>query len=242
MKKVMLLAAGLFLAMTTWAQQTDNKPPVKKIEVNGSAEIEITPDEIFLNISLREYNKNKSTKVDISTLEKQLQKAVADAGLPKESLTIENVYGSNYDWFWRKKKNDQDFIARKQYRLKLSKLDKVNSILFAVDAEGIENVNIASFNHTKMDQFRKEAKIKALQAAKEKAGYMLDGIGEKINGVLEVQEIPTDNYSDARPMANVMTGKMAGSVSRDYVAESIPDIDFKTIKVRAEVRAVFAIK
>jgi uncharacterized protein YggE len=238
MKKGMLLVAGLFLAMTTWAQQTDNKPPVKKIEVNGSAEIEITPDELYLNISLREYNKNKSTKVDISTLEKQLQKAIADAGIPKENLTIENVYGSNYDWYWKKKKNDQDFMARKQYRLKLNKLDKVNSILGAVDAEGIENVNMASFTHSKMDEYRKEAKIKALQAAKEKAGYLLDAIGEKVNGVLEVQEIATDNYSDVRPMANMMMSKMADTAGQ----EAMPDIDFKTIKVRAEVRAVFAIK
>lgn len=233
----MLLVAGLFLAMTTWAQQTDNKPPVKKIEVNGSAEIEITPDELYLNISLREYNKNKNTKVDIATLEQQLQKAIAAAGIPKENLTIENVYGTNYDWYWKKKKNDQDFMARKQYRLKLNKLDKVNSILGAIDAEGIENVNMASFTHSKMDQYRKEAKIKALQAAKEKAGYLLDAIGEKMSGVIEVQEIPTDNYSDVRPMANMMMSKMA-----DASQEAMPDIDFKTIKVRAEVRAVFAIK
>ncbi|WP_198315111.1 SIMPL domain-containing protein [Chitinophaga sp. MD30] len=125
MKKGMLLLAGLFLAITTFAQQVDNKPPVKKIEVNGSAEIEITPDEIYLNIALREY-KNKSGKVDISTLEKQLQKAVTDAGIPKENFTIENVFGTNYDMWWKKKKNDQDFLARKQYRLKLNRLDKIN--------------------------------------------------------------------------------------------------------------------
>ena len=59
MKKVMLLAAGLFFALSTFAQQADNKQ-VKKIEVTGSAEIEITPDELNLDISLREYLKGKT--------------------------------------------------------------------------------------------------------------------------------------------------------------------------------------
>jgi uncharacterized protein YggE len=233
MKKVMLLAAGLFFALSTFAQQAD-KQPVKKIEVNGSAEMEITPDEIYFNISLREYLKGKN-KVEISTLEKQLLKAVADAGIPKADFTIENVYGNNYE-ILRKKKDPQEFMARKQYRLKLTKLDKINEILAAVDAEGIENTRIASYTSSKMEAYRKEVKIKALQAAKEKAEYMLSAIGNKIDGVIEIQEMNTDNYSDVRP---VMANYMAKAGASEDAAD---DIDFKTIKIRAEVRAVFAIK
>jgi L-rhamnose isomerase len=68
---------------------------------------------------------------------------------------------------------------------------------------------------------------------------MLEGIGDKIDGILEVQEINTDNYSDVRPlMANAY---MRSDKAMDTEA-AMPDIDFKTIKVRAEVRAVFLIK
>jgi uncharacterized protein YggE len=229
----MLLAAGLFFAFSTFAQQAD-KQPVKKIEVNGSAEMEITPDEIYFNISLREYVKGKN-KVEISTLEKQLQKAVADAGIPKADFTIENVYGNNFE-ILRKKKDPQEFMARKQYRLKLTKLDKINEILGAVDAEGIENTRIASYSSSKMEAYRKEVKIKALLAAKEKAEYMLTAIGNKMDGVIEIQEMNTDNYSDVRPM--MMANYKSAGVSEDASS----DIDFKTIKIRAEVRAVFAIK
>lgn len=229
----MLLAAGLFLALSTFAQQAD-KQPVKKIEVNGSAEMEITPDEIYFNISLREYVKGKN-KVEISTLEKQLQKAIADAGISKADLTIENVYGNNFE-ILRKKKDPQEFMARKQYRLKLTKLDKINEILGAVDAEGIENTRIASYSSSKMEAYRKEVKIKALLAAKEKAEYMLTAIGNKMDGVIEIQEMNTDNYTDVRPMMMANYKSAAGS------EDASSDIDFKTIKIRAEVRAVFAIK
>ncbi|MBW8685774.1 SIMPL domain-containing protein [Chitinophaga rhizophila] len=237
MKKVMFLLAGLFVASLTQAQQTDNKPPVKKIEVTGSAEIEITPDEIYLDISLREF-KNKTTKVEIGTLEAQLQKAVKEAGIPAGDLTISNVFGTNYDQWWSKKKKDPDFMARKQYRLKLSNLDKVNSILGAVDDEGIESVNISSYTHSKMEDYRKQVKTKALQAAKAKATYMLEAIGSSIDGVLEVQEINTDNYADVQPEMMAVN-----SFARVAATDAAPNPSaFKKIKVRAEVRAVFFIK
>lgn len=227
------------MTATSFAQTTDsNKPPVKKIEVNGSAEMEITPDEIFINITLREYM-NKSTKVGITTLEAKLQKAVQDAGIAKENFTIENVFGYNYDQWWKKKKKDDDFLARKQYRLKLNRLDKINGILAAVDEEGIESVNVASYTHSKMDEYRKQVKMDALKAAKAKAEYLLGAIDEKIGGVIEIQEFNTDQYSDVRPeMANVRmyAAKADASVAPDS------NIDFKTIKIRAEIKAVFGIK
>lgn len=235
MKKTMLLTAGLLAAAFTWAQTNENKLPVKKIEVTGTAEMEITPDEIYFVISLREY-KNKNNKVEITTLEKQLQKAILDAGIAKENFTISNVYGSNYQP-WTKKKVDPDFMARKQYTLKLSRLDKLNLILAAIDAEGIESVNISGYTHSKMEDYRKQVKIKAMQAAKAKADYMLEAIGSAATGILEVQEINTDNYGDVRPM---MANMMYKSLAASDAAES--NIDFKTIKIRAEVRTVFQIK
>lgn len=241
MKKVMLLLAGLLLTVSTWAQQTVNKPPVRKIEVNGSAEMEITPDEIYLSITLKEYyqSRNKTNKVDISTLEKQLQQAVANAGIPKENLTIENVFGYNPDWWRGKKKNDPDFLAEKKYRLKLNRLDKTNIILAAVDEEGISSVNIASFTHSKMEAYRREVKMKAIQAAKAKAAYLLGAIDENIGNVLEVQDINTDNYSDDIRPYQVNTYMAKARVANEA---AVSDIDFKTIKIRAEVRTVFAIK
>lgn len=228
------------MTATSFAQTTETKPPVKKIEVTGSAEMEITPDEITLNITLREYMKNKTSKVAITTLEAQLQKAVQDAGIAKENFTIANVFGSNYDQWWRKKKNDVDFMARKQYSLKLNRLDKINGILAAVDDEGIESVNIASYTHSKMDEYRKKVKMDALKAAKTKAEYLLGAIDEKIAGVIEVQEFNTDHYSDVRPeAANVQMYKASADMAG---AARDSNIDFKTIKVRAEIRAVFGIK
>lgn len=236
-KSILLLAAAIGLSGMGMAQ-TKNEPPTKKIEVNGSAEMEITPDEIYISITLREYKLKNGKTVDISTLEQQLQKAVNEAGIAKNDFTIENVFGYNNDYWWKKKKTAEEFMTRKQYRLKVNRLDKINPILSKVDDEGIESVNVSSYTSSKMEEYRKEVKVRALQAAKAKAEYMLAAIGENMGGVLEVHEINTDNYSDVRP---VMYNTMAKMASSDMaVPES--NIDFKTIKIRAEVNAIFSIK
>jgi len=241
MKRLTVLLMALVMTATSFAQTTDNKPPVKKIEVNGSAEIEITPDEIYFNITLREYMKNKTQKVSITELEQKLQKAVEAAGIAKGDFTIANVFGYNYEQWWKKKKDAPDFMARKQYRLKLTRLDKINGILAAVDEEGIESANVASFSSSKMEEYRKQVKIEALKAAKAKAEYLVAAIGENLAGVIEIQEFNTDQYSDVRPeMANMMVRKSAAYDAAGGAPDS--NIDFKTIKIRAEVRAVWGIK
>ena len=71
-----------------------NQPPIKKIEVTGTAEEEVVPDELYFTIALKEYFKDEKAqkdKVTIDVLERQLIAAVAKAGLPKEDLRIGGI-------------------------------------------------------------------------------------------------------------------------------------------------------
>ena len=238
------LVAGIALLssisfLNAQIQPTTADKTVKKIEVTGSAEQEITPDEIYFNISLREYMKDKSNKVDITTLEKQLQAAVNQAGIPKENFRVENIYGNR--WYWQKKK-PEEFLGSKRYTLKLSDLSRIDGILEKVDPRGIESVNVSGYTHTKIEQYRREIKTAALKAAREKARYLLEGIGAQLGDPIEIQEIGGDHQMqpmyDMAPMANMRMQSGAPEM-----AEAAPsDIDFKKIKIRYEIRAVFGIK
>ena len=70
MKKLIALAFVALFSISAMAQQVDLR---KKINVSGSAEQEVTPDIIYLSISLKEYFKDNNNKkrVDITDLEKQ---------------------------------------------------------------------------------------------------------------------------------------------------------------------------
>jgi uncharacterized protein len=227
-------------AIVSNAQQVImEKPLVKKIEVMGSAEQEVLPDEIYVTISLREYFKDKDNKnkVDIMVLEKQLQKAVDEAGITKENFSIGAING-NREW-WGKKK-PTTFLESKNYVLKLANLYKIDGVISKVDEKGIAYTNIDRYEYSKISQLCKDIKTKALQAAKEKAGYLLAGIGEQLGEVIDVIEI--DHTYNPQPIAysNTMMRTMSADVAGGGMPES--NVDVQKIKVRYEMKAVFKIK
>ena len=235
MKKLLAIAFVALFSLSASAQQVDLR---KKITVSGSAEMEVTPDIIYLSISLKEYLKdnNSKKKVDITTLENQLYAAVQKAGLEKENLTINDL--SSYNYATEKKKNS-DFLASKQYRLKVTDLNKWNLILGAVDPKGIAYTNIESYDYSKIESLKKELKIKALQAAKVKAAYLVEALGDKLGSVIDIQEINNEQY----PQPMYRTSMMMKSAMADLDGETVPaEIDFKKIKLNYTMNTVFEIK
>lgn len=235
MKKLIALAFVALFSMSAMAQQVDLR---KKINVSGSAEQEVTPDIIYLSISLKEYFKDNNSKkrVDITDLEKQLYNAVLKAGIDKENLMVNNI--SSYNYTTEKKKNP-DFLASKQYRLKVTDLNKWNEIIGSVDAKGVSYTNIDSYDFSGIEALKKELKIKALQAAKAKAQYMVEALGERLGGVIDIQEINNENYPQPMYRANAM---MMKSEMADMAGAGAPELDFKKIKLNYVVNTVFEIK
>lgn len=232
MKNIILVAFLSLFSLSAFSQQMMHMP--KKIEVNGSAETEVTPDIIYIGMSLKEYfrDSNNRKKVEIEELERQLQSAVLKAGIPQENFMINNI--SSYNNWWEKKKTP-DFLARKQYRIKVTDLTKFNEIMSAVDPKGIENSNIESYDYSKIESLKKELKIKALQNAKEKAEYLINSIGGTLLGPLEIQEINNEAQPEIMNFAKTV---LRAASSED----GLPEIDFKKIKLNYQMKAIFEIK
>ncbi|MCO5937174.1 SIMPL domain-containing protein [Mucilaginibacter sp. RB4R14] len=228
MKKLFLITALVATTFGAFAQNADLR---RKIEVTGIAEQEVTPDIINVSISLKEYMNGK-TKVTISTLEKQLEKAVAEAGIAKEDFTINSLSSWNYQ---TEKKKNPDFLASKQYGIKFRDLNKFDQILSKVDAKGIQSTNIDSYDYSKINDIKNALKLKALIAARDKAAFLVSGLGDKLGSVLNITE--SDNSSFPQPR-NVMF--MSKAASADVAPVS--DIDVRKIKLSFQINAIFEIK
>ncbi|HEY1023831.1 MAG TPA: SIMPL domain-containing protein [Sphingobacteriaceae bacterium] len=232
MKRTILAALISIVTLSGFAQNPDTR---KRIEVIGSAEEEVTPDIIYVGISLKEFFKDNRKKVEIEELERQLQTAVLKAGIPKEDFTINNI--SSYNYPLEKKKNP-DFLASKQYRIKITDLNRFNQIISAVEPKGIQYSRIESYDYSKIESLKRELKIKALQAAKAKASYLVEAISQQLGGALEIQEINNEHYP--QPVyRNYMMSKSDTAITEEA---GMPDIDFKKIKLNYQMRAVFEIK
>ncbi len=221
------LWSALILPMSIYSQSGDQ---VKKIEVTGSADMEITPDEIFVRITLKEYQDGRR-KVDLDKLEKGLVGALKKEGIPSENLTVQNIYGYNWDW---KKQKAKDFLATKSFRLKVPNLKKMNDVIERLDERGVNNMNVDDYGHSKMEEYQKELKLKALQNAKEKAQYLLGGIDEQIGGVLQVYEMDQGRRPPVMYRAEMLEEARATSYESN--------VEFRTMKLEAQVRAVFSIQ
>lgn len=234
MRKILTAVLLGVIALSASAQNVDTR---RKIEVYGSAEQEITPDIIYVSLSLKEYMKDNKNKVTIDELEKQLASAVKKAGIKDEDFTIENI--ASYNYIDPKKKKDPGFLASKQYKLKVSDLQAINGILSNVDEKGIQSTRIASYDHSRMTEIRNELRIKAVKNAQEKATVLVEALGDTLGKALEINDNNTDAGS---PQAMYSTAASLRGKSADFATEESLDIDFKKIKVNYQFRVVFEIK
>lgn len=226
-----IVLIGLFFS-TGLAAQDQSKEFKRTISVTGEAEKKVLPDIIYFNITLKEYQLKTGSKISIDELEKQLSTAVKKAGIRPDDLTLQNVYGYNH--WWNKENENKDFMARKQFQLKLADSERINQILASLDPKGIENVSIAQYTHSKIDALNKQLKIEAIKNAKEKAIYLLAALDEEPGRVISISE-NTQGYQPVyKYQSSVMRTMDAGNGGSD--------IGFQKIELQSEVNVVFEIK
>ena len=240
MKTTTILVLLTLLAGTaTFAQQTINIPnSVKKIEVSGSAEMEVVPDEIYIGITLQEYYNKQKEKVDIDAISKNFLGICEKAGIGKDRIEVQNMSGfDNTSWWYKRRKKEQpDLLQSTSYTVKFTTPAEVDKLVNLLDDNATQNIYVSKTSSSKEKEYRKQLKIQSLQNAKVKAEYLLQGIGEKAGSVLYVKEM--DFTQPEYPMyqmkmANTM---MAGDASANE------GINFKKIKYRFEIEAHFAIE
>ncbi|MEM6642197.1 MAG: SIMPL domain-containing protein [Bacteroidota bacterium] len=230
MKKIVIVFLTLFLAVGRQGQAQIKETTVRKIEVAGSSELEITPDEIFVSLTVKEYRQGGKT-VSLDELESGLIKALKQLKVPEKQLRVQNVSG--YNWDWRKKRAD-DFLGSKTFLVEVNDLKKMNDLVGLLDPEGLNSVNVQSYSHSEIEDFRKQVKIGAIKVAKSKATYLLQSVGEDLGRILEVQEIEYGYNQPSRAISNVAYTLEAA----DYHS----NVEFKKVKLRSEIRVVFEIK
>jgi uncharacterized protein YggE len=209
----------------------------KKIEVTGSAEMEVVPDEIYLSITLQEYYDKQKNKMDIDHIQKDFLERCTKAGIGKDRIQIQNMSGFDQsNWYWRKRRKEQpDLMASTTYVIKFSLASDIDKLQNMLDDNATQNMQITKMTHSKIEDYRQSVKIKALQAAKAKAQYLCESIGEKVGNAIYIHEVES-GY--AVPMYKSM---QANAMMMDNSSAN-EGIDFQKITIRFEMQAQFAIQ
>ena len=236
MKSMYLLLMSALLA-TGMSAQTIQQPFPRTITVNGSSEMEITPDEIYVQVDLKEYEKKGQGKIAIDKIRQEFLAAVRSMGLPDSAVTIASYDGLNGNPWWRKKNKLKDELyASIAYQVKLKSSAQVDQLVDKLNDEATQNFFVQRTSHSQLESIRKQLKIEAVKAAKEKAIYLAEAIGENISVAVTISE-PNEFY---QPYYNTVSNlKMRAN---EGGINDAPQADFKKIKLKYEVNVVFALK
>ena len=210
------------------------------IEVIGTSEKEIIPDEIYIGIVIRERVVNK-VKVSIEEQESKLKSALNTLKINLSDLELSDANADYVKIRWQK----SEVLTKKEYQLKVSNATTVGQVFLELEKLEITDAYISRVNHSKMDSLRKETKIKAIQAAKEKADYLLNAIGEKTGKPLLIKENDF-NPSLMANQINVRGSRMSEvQIFKDgskWESDQDKEIQFQKIKINASVYVKFLIK
>ena len=208
------------------------------IEVDGYAEKEIIPNEIYIGIILRERMENKE-KVTIEAQEKQLREALTTLSIPISNLSVADANADYVKVSWQKR----DVLTKKEYQLKVGNATAVGKVFQELEKLKIQDGYIDHVSHSAIDSLRKQVRIEAIKNAKEKADYLLNAIGQSTGNALIVSETLKDvvlRQDISRMPAKALT-KIPGVIVSDF-GNSPPEIEFQKIKLSYSIYTKFAIK
>jgi uncharacterized protein len=240
--KTMTILLLLTATMTVFGQTTSNTETEKPyIEVTGTAEKEIVPDEIYIAITIRERQEGKE-KITIEKQEADLKEALKNIGVSLDNLSLSDANANYVRVKWTKK----DVITKNEYVLKVTDALTVGKVFEKLDELKILDAQISRVSHSKLEEFKKEVRIMAIKAAKEKADYLLNAIGEQTGKALKVYE-QSPSYKIDDSYLNVRGARNEGSlyyVDGVKMSEADKDkiIQFEKIKLQAAIYVKFEIK
>jgi uncharacterized protein len=228
----------LLVSLCLNAQQSGIHPESKPhIDVTGTAEMEVVPDEIFVTICIKERFEGRD-KLTIESQEEKFKSALKELSIPLENFSLSDA---NADYI-RVKLGKKDVVAKKDYLLKLSDATQLGKVFEQLDKLNLNEAYISKLSHTKIEQFRKEIRAKAVEVAEDKAKYLLIAIHQQLGKPLIIEEVPaydeynTNNYNRSGYTSNFSYGKFSPS------DESEGETSFRKLKLKASVFARFEIK
>jgi uncharacterized protein YggE len=236
MKKIITTLILAFVINGLFAQAPNPFP--KTINVSGSADMEITPDEIYVTVTLKEYEKKGTGKIGIEKIKTDFLNSCSSVGLPDSAITIASYEGN----LLKKKRSKEELYATISYQIKFSNSKKIDELVNKLDDEATQNFDIVRVSHSKIQEYRKQVRILAIKAAKDKAAYLTEAVGENLGVAVTISEYNRDivqPFISQTSYANAVENWSADRVSFSSADRSI---DFRKIRIYMEVNVVFAIK
>ncbi|MFZ6181161.1 SIMPL domain-containing protein [Nannocystis pusilla] len=207
--------------------------PGRTITVSGAAEILTAPDTFELTIGFDvqaaslEQARDDSRRRAAALLDVVSQRSIPDNDVQTQELSLQPRY-DNYEH-----RKIVAYQATRNLVVTLHDLDDVEPVLYDMLAAGANRVDRVQFHSSVAREKRAEARVLAVQAARDKATAMAEALGQALGEPLRVDEVAVDTW---RPpaMNNI-------ALTNDSTPQIGDTVATGRIRVQANVSVTFAL-
>lgn len=230
MRKTVLIIATFF-AIAVQAQEQRN--PVPQISVTGEGKVKVIPDQALVTVGFQ--NSGKDAK-EVKTLNDEVVdrviKFLKKSGIPATDYKTTNVsLYKSYDY----DKKKYNFQASQSLSITLKDLSKYDDIMMGLNDAGVNSIQGVEFKSSKMDDYERDARKKAILDAKQKAQDYVSVLGQKVGKALLI----TDNSQSYIPQpmykGNMMAMQSDAAAPRETLAVG-------ELEVNTNVSVTFALE
>lgn len=228
MKKFFIVMAAVAMAIVAVEEASaQNLQVIPSVSVNGSAQIKVTPDVIYLTIKLDE--SDTKGKVTVEEQRKGMFSALKKCGIDIEKqLSVQGMSSS----FYRKRGS----LAATQYELKVGSADEARKVFEQLEKVGVVNVNISRATSSKLEEYRAEARQAAMRNAQMRAAQLAEAVGQTIGACYEINDYTTNVEVSTRGR---LLMKNAVMMDAAVTEEAEPEVDFEQIVINYNISAKF---
>lgn len=228
---IAFVLSGL-LALPAFSQ-TKNFIDLPYVTVNGNADTAITPNEIFIKITLSE--KDTRDKISLEAQEMKLAEGLKSLGIHTETDLITSDIISNYRFYLLKQK---DIIKSKEYMLKVNSAALASKVFVKLEDMEMSNASVDHVNHTELENFALICRARAMAVARERATVLASSINQRIGKVIYISDTNGEGVQQTRNNAEGIMIRGFDTYS-DKAKFDPPKIEFEKIKVSIRLQVNF---
>jgi uncharacterized protein YggE len=158
-----------------------------QINVSGSAEVKVAPDQIHLSVGVetRDENLDVARRQNDERIARALaflkDGGVKDKDVQTDFISVEPDYNYNSSHV-----KPVAYIVRKSIEIRVTAITNFEGIVTGLLANGVNYIHGIDFRTSQLRQYRDQARELAIKAAKEKADAMASALGVKRGKVYNI--------------------------------------------------------
>jgi uncharacterized protein YggE len=201
------------------------------VEVAGSADTMVTPNEIYIKMEISE--KDTKNKTSVEELERKMFNALKSMGIDVEKNLTTSDLSSNFKNYFLKGK---EVLKSKEYMLKVKDAVTATKVFIKLEDLGISNRSIDHVDYSDMEGMKNLMRTKAIENAKARAIALTKPLQQQIGPAIYISD---NEVYPIRPLARQAKINLYEAKAAD---QELSQIDFEKIEVSSNNNAKFILK